>query len=135
MRSSFYISLFLWCVLTYCAQLLLKVRELLLELRPLPNARHGAAADVLLLLAHTKTFAIPTTYATVRGDPVQVGVRLSLILSVWVKGGWILERFIFLFWEICGVLMVGGFAIHAAVLYEVDEVLTVTLDNKPTFLS
>lgn len=53
-------------------QVLLKVRALLLTLRPLPNARHGAAADVLLLIAHTKTFAKPTRYATVRGDPVQV---------------------------------------------------------------
>ncbi|CAN0516660.1 unnamed protein product, partial [Scytosiphon promiscuus] len=31
-----------------------------------------AAADVLLLLAHTKTFAQPTQYATVVGHPVQV---------------------------------------------------------------
>ena len=53
-------------------QVLLKVRQLLLGLRPLPNARHGAAADILLLLAHTKTFAVPMNYATVVGDPVQV---------------------------------------------------------------
>ena len=51
---------------------MLEVRVLLLSLKTLPNARHKAAADVLLLLAHTKTFAEPTRYATVIGDPVQV---------------------------------------------------------------
>ena len=73
-------------IVLFLRQVLLKVRQLLLGLRSLPNARHGAAADVLLLLAHTKTFAEPTNYATIVGDPVQVWFGLV---------GW--------FGEVCGV--------------------------------
>ena len=39
--------------------------------------RHGAAADMLLLLAHTNTFATPRAHVAVRGAPVQVRARES----------------------------------------------------------
>jgi hypothetical protein len=66
----------------HARDLLLAMRKKLLELQKLQTgkSRHLAAADMLLLLAHTESFVRPTDFQHVVSPPIDVTAR-------WVCGG------------------------------------------------